>query len=113
MFKYIYKMLIKCYNTNENVDVNYEVCEYGNPYGHIKEFNKLNDNVKKDAHRVISTKALKLYSKNKIYGSVVDINGNTYDFDIFTDGSYRVTGVEKIKNNIEVIADGKYFKKNS
>lgn len=62
---------------------------------------------------MISTKALKLYSNNKIYGSAIDINGNRYDFDIFEDGSYRIIEVQKYKEISEEVANETNFNKNS
>ena len=111
MLKIIEKIFNRDYNINTHNVNNGEICEPGNPYGHVLEFNKLSNEIKKDAHRVISNKALRLYSMNKIFGSATDINGNRYDFDIFQDAMYRITGVEKCKNNIEEVLDEKYFEK--
>ena len=85
-------------NVNE-----YMICEPDNIYGHCVEFDKLPFDIKKDAHRVISSKALKLYSNSKLYGSVIDVNANTYIFEIFYDATYRIINVEKYNQNIEEV----------
>ena len=85
-------------------NVNFMVCESNNPYGHVDNFTKLDWGQKSDAHRVISPLALTLSGIETTY-SVKDINGNTYIFDIFSDGYYRVISVEKFKNNIEEVVD--------
>ena len=92
----------------------YEIRErdYGNPYGHIKEFIKLSAKEKYEAHRVISPIAIELAGIEDIY-SINDINGNTYIFDIFEDGDYRVIDMFIEKKRIKEVSNEKYFKKNS
>ena len=88
---------------------NYVIAEPGNPYGHIEEFIELRDDVKKAAHRVISSKALLLNSYGIDFGTAIDINGNKYYFDVFQDGCYRVSSVIKMKDSIaEEVAYEKY-----
>lgn len=112
MLKYIVKRIIKDYN-NIILDVNKNIIqESSNPYGHVKEFNKLKKSIKYEAHRVISPLAVRLADIEDTY-SVTDINGNTYIFDIFEDGYYRVSEVIKFKNYIKEVAYERYFRKNS
>lgn len=81
--------------------------EKNNPYGHVKEFVKLKQETQEEAHRVISPVAAKLSGTEEV-GAATDINGNTYKFDIFEDGIYRVSEVIKLKENIMEVADEIY-----
>ena len=111
MLKYIVKRIIKDYN-NIILDVNKDIIqESSNPYGHVKEFNKLKKSIKYEAHRVISPLAVRLADIEDTY-SVTDINGNTYIFDIFEDGYYRISEVRKLKDESKEVVDEKYFKAN-
>ena len=83
-----------------------------NKYGHIDEFIKLNTTQKEEAYRVISSLAIKFMGIEESY-SVTDINGNTYDFEIFSDGNFRVTKLERFKEENKEVLDERYFKKNS
>lgn len=65
----------------------YDVTESDNLYGHVRKFMILPKNIKRDAHRVIFPLALKLTGIEEVY-SVRDMNGNLYDFEIFSDGNY-------------------------
>ena len=104
--------LIQDYN-NIILNVNnFIISDKDNPYGHIKEFNKLNKNVRMDAHRVISFVAIKMANIENLY-SVTDINGNTYDIEIFGDTTYRVVNIEIFNNNVEEVLNEKYIKTNS
>lgn len=94
-------------NTNK-----YFVLERNNPYGHIREFYKLKKSIQIDAHRVISPIAIKLANIEDTY-SVTDINGNTYIFDIFEDGNYRISEIIRFKNYVEEVTDEEYIEKNS
>ena len=105
LINYIFKTEDLDYN--EFKENSYQVCESDNPYGHVKEFIRLNKNRKYEAHRVISPLALRLDGIEDIY-SVNDINGNTYKFDIFEDGNYRVIEVIELKENIEEVTNDKY-----
>ena len=60
---------------------------------------------------VISLIAIKLFDVEEIY-SATDINGNTYKFDIFEDGNYRVNEVIELKNNIKEAMHETNFNKN-
>ena len=80
------------------------ISESANPYGHVKKFNRLSKDIRMAAHRVISKVALELYGESKIYGSAIDVNGNLYDFEIFSDMTYRVIDVKKYKDNIKEVA---------
>ena len=113
MQKDIEKRKVKEYNLSIQYVNNYMVCERDYTYGHVKEFIRLRKNIKKEAHRVISNKVLLLNSYKKSFGSEIDINGNTYDFEIFSDGDYRVVNVEKYKDEIEEVSNEKYTKTNS
>ena len=95
----------------QNVN-SFEIYEPCNPYGHVKEFMKLNKETKYEAHRVISPLAIKLFGIEEVY-SVVDINGNAYKFDIFEDGDYRVSEVRKFKNVFKEATNDKYSKKDN
>ena len=87
--------------------VNFEISELSNLYGHSNNFMKLKKETRYEAHRVISPLALRLAGIEDIY-SVNDINGNTYKFDIFEDGNYRVIEVIELKGNIEEVTNDKY-----
>ena len=91
---------------------NYEIDEPGNPYGHTKEFKRLKNNIKYEAHRVIAPLAIRLIGIEDKY-SVTDINGNTYIFDIFEDGYYRVSEVRRLKERSKENASRQYNKKNN
>lgn len=112
MLKDIEKVKNIEYNLNILKVNNFLISESGNIYGHVKEFNKLKKDIKYEAHRVISKIVLELYSKGKIYGSAIDINGNTYDFEIFNDITYRIIRIEKFNNDIEEVLNEKYTKEN-
>ena len=109
LINFIHKLKVTSYN-----DFNkeyYIIGERVNPYGHVKEFIKLTKATQSDAHRVISPLAIKLFGIEEIY-SVTDINGNTYKFDIFEDGDYRVNEVLELKNNIKEAMYETNFNKN-
>lgn len=113
MLKSIEKEIKSLYNyVIQNVN-NYEICEPGNPYGHIKEFMKLKKDKKYEAHRVMSLVATILAAKEKDYGVVTDINGNTYYFDVFEDGYYRVAKIAKYNHLTKEVTNEKYIKTNS
>lgn len=101
--KSIFKNISKDYNDIENKVNIYEICEPGNPYGHVKEFTRLSKKVRYDAHRVISPIAAKLANIEIAY-SATDINGNTYKFDIFDGGDYRISAVIGLKKYIKEVA---------
>ncbi len=90
----------------QNVN-NFEICEPGNPYGHVRKFMRLKKEKKYEAHRVISPVALKLSGIEEVY-SARDINGNRYDFEIFSDSTYRVIDVAIYKEIIEEVLDERY-----
>lgn len=113
MIKDIEKLKNIEYNLNILEVNNFAISEPGNPYGHVREFKRLKNDIKYEAHRVISKRALELFSIGKIYGSTIDINGNIYLFEIFSDTTYRIVNIEKNKENIEEVANEKYIKKNS
>jgi len=94
MKKGIPKKEDESYTYNKLVNL-YLISEKDNPYGHVKEFMNLSKNKRYEAHRVISSKALDLYSKNICLGAIVDINGNIYYFEIFEGANYRVINVDK------------------
>ena len=110
--------LINCIFKIEDLDYNgfkensYQVCEPSNPYGHVKEFTRLSKKTKYDAHRVISPLAVRLAGTEEIY-TVSDINGNTYKFDIFEEGNYRVNEVIKLKNYVREVMHETSINKNS
>lgn len=112
MLKVLEKINIKNYNKSILSANNLYIFEKDNPYGHIREFNKLSKDIKIEAHRVISPLAVRLVGIEDIY-SVTDINGNTYKFDIFEDGNYRISEVRKFKNIFKEDIDEKYSKKNN
>lgn len=91
---------------------NFCVAENDNPYGHVREFNRLDKNTKIDAHRVISPFAIRLANIEDTY-SATDINGNTYMFDIFEDGNYRISEVVGLKTDYKEDLDEKYNKKDN
>ena len=97
---------------NEFKENSYQICESGNPYGHVKEFTKLSKKTRHDAHRVISPLAVRLAGIEEMY-TVSDINGNTYIFDIFNEGNYRVNEAIIFKEYIEEVINERYIKKNS
>ena len=113
MQKNIEKSKVKEYNLSIQLVNNYMVCERDYTYGHIKEFIRLRKGVKKEAHRVISTKALLLFSYNINLGAVYDISGNLYYFEVFSDGNYRVCEVQKYKDISREVIYEEYIKKNS
>ena len=113
MIKTIAERIINNYNKVIQYVNFYNIKEDDNFYGHVKEFIKLPRSVKADAHRVISTKALILYSNSIFQGSTVDINGNIYDFEIFSDGNYRISEVKKHKKISKEVANEKYFETDS
>ena len=83
-----------------------------NKYGHISDFLKLSIKQKEEAYRVISSLAIKLAGIEESY-SATDINGNTYDFEIFQDGNFRVTRIERFNKDKEEVLDERYSKKNN
>lgn len=105
------KVLEKTPSIEYNLDRNnvniYEIRErdYSNPYGHIKEFMKLDYKTRFNAHRVVSNKVVLAYSDGLIYDVAIDVNGNLYYFEIFSDSSYRITNIEKSKENIKEVAN--------
>ena len=107
---FIHKNEPKSYNDIK--DKYYIIDEKGNMYGHIREFIRLSKNIKFDAHRVISIVAVKFAGIEDAY-SVTDINGNTYDFEIFEEGNYRVTRIEKFKDISKEVINEEYFKTNN
>ena len=103
LIKSVLKIINKDYNyINED---NFIIAESGNPYGHVKEFNRLDNSTKRDAHRVISNKALSLFINNISFGAATDINGNIYYFDVFEDGYYRVVKVNRYNNDIKEVTN--------
>ena len=113
MLKSIEKESNNIYNyVIQNVN-NFGICEPGNPYGHVREFMRLKKEMKYEAHRVISPIATILAIKEKDYGVVTDINGNTYYFDVFEDGYYRVAKVAKYNHLTKEVTNEKYIKTNS
>lgn len=111
IINYIFKTKDLSYNYFK--DNSYQIYESGNPYGHVKEFIRLNKKIRYDAHRVISKKALILNLYNIEIGSATDINGNIYYFDVFEDGYYRIFRINNYKENIMEVANEKYIKTNS
>lgn len=113
---FILKKLVQKIINDYNKDIQYvnlyDGAESDNLYGHVRKFMILPKNIKRDAHRVISPFELKLAGIEEVY-SVRDINGNLYDFEIFSDGNYRIYEVEKFKDIDKEVADEKYFKANS
>ena len=103
------------YNYNKSIQYVNDFCvsEKDYTYGHIKEFIRLRKEIKKEAHRVISSKVLLLNSYGKIFGSEIDINGNTYDFEIFEDSDYRIVNVEKYKDINKEVMHERNINKNS
>lgn len=103
------------YNYNKSIQYVNDFCvsEKDYTYGHIKEFIRLRKEIKKEAHRVISSKALLLCSYNINFGTVYDINGNVYYFEVFSDGNYRISGLKKYKNVFKEVIYEEYFKENS
>lgn len=108
-FEKAYKMSYN--NTTNQADTRYATVK-NNPYGHVKEFVKLEQSIQKDAHIVISPLASKFAGIEESY-SVTDINGYTYDFDIFENGNYRVSKVELLKDKVKEKVDGQYSKQDS
>lgn len=113
--------MLKCIENLEMINYNivildvnnFEVSESDNPYGHVREFNRLDKDTKKNAYRVISMIALELYGKGKIYGSAIDVSANTYDFEIFSDATYRVIEVKKYNENVREAMYGRNIEKDS
>ena len=113
MLKDIAKRKVKDYNEVIQYVNNFYISEKDYLYGHNKKFIRLRKEIKKEAHRVISFEALQAYSDKMEVSSAIDINGNIYYFDVFSDGYYRVSDMEKYKDlNMEVI-DEEYIKRNS
>lgn len=99
------------YNSNTEAGTRYATVK-NNPYGHIKEFVKMKQEQQEEAHRVISPLAAKYAGIEEAY-SATDINGNTYDFEIFEDGNYRVTKIERLNENTEEVLDETDINSNS
>ena len=110
LLKDIFKKKPKDYNDIENLVNIYEICEPGNPYGHVKEFTKLNKQAKHDAHRVLSKESLLLCMNGFIFGTATDISGNTYYFDVFEDGIYRVSKIEKYNDAVMEVLNERNIK---
>lgn len=108
MLKDIVKKIITDYNEIIQLVNNFSISESSNIYGHTKEFMKLKKVTRYEAHRVISPIALRLAGIEDAY-SVTDINGNTYKFDIFEDGNYRVIEVERFSNIIKEDLDERNY----
>lgn len=87
-------------NINKTHDVRFATIK-NNPYKHINDFVKLSQKIQSDAHNAISPIAAELSSKGTLYGSSIDANGNTYDFEIFNDTTYRIISVELLNKNVE------------
>ena len=98
------------YNKSIQAVNNYIVSEKDYLYGHDKRFIRLRKDIKKEAHKVISYEALRAYSDKMEVSSAVDINGNIYYFDVFEDGYYRVSGIEKYKDLSMEVANERNFK---
>lgn len=111
MLKDIVKKVITDYNEIIQLVNNFFISESSNIYGHTKEFMKLKKVTRYEAHRVISPIALRLVGIEDAY-SVTDINGNTYKFDIFEDGNYRVFELEKFKDIIKEDLNERTYKEN-
>ena len=111
--KSIFKNKLKDYNDIKSKVNLYEISELNNPYGHSKEFTRLNKKIRYDAHRVISKKALILNSYNIAIGAATDINGNIYYFDVFEDGYYRIFRIDNYKEANKEVINEKYIKTNS
>ena len=110
-------VVCKTYNLNDIVSnniINEPSIKYSinNLYGHSKEFIKLPNRQKEEAYRVISSLALKFAGIEESY-STTDINGNTYDFEVFSDGNFRIIRMEVFKENNKEVLDERYSKKNS
>ena len=95
------------YNSNQQLTnaTRFAATRENNPYGHTTKFIDLDQQTQSEAHRVISTKALKLLNEGKAYGMEYDINGNLYTFEILSDGTYRITDVDLYNTLIEEVAD--------
>ena len=100
---------------NEKTDTKFTkfATRKNNPYGHINDFVNLSEETQGDAHKVISPLAAELNSKGKQFGTTTDVNGNTYDFEVFGDSTYRVTNVEKLKDCVKEVASDRNPNKNS
>ena len=83
-----------------------------NPYGHVKDFVEMTKKEQEEIHEVVSRLAAKFVGIEESY-SVRDINGNKIIFDIFSDGNYRITEIEKTKNIIEEVVDERNPNKDS
>lgn len=83
-----------------------------NKYGHVREFDKLLKNQKQEAYRVISPLAIKFAGIEESY-SAIDINGNVYDFEIFLDGNFRITNIEKYSDNSKEVSYETKINRNS
>ena len=83
-----------------------------NKYGHINEFDKLLKIQKQEAYRVISPLAIKFAGIEESY-SAIDINGNIYDFEIFLDGNFRITNIEKYTDNSKEVSYETKINRNS
>lgn len=90
------------YNKSIQIVNRFLISEKDYLYGHDKRFIRLRKDIKKEAHRVISPLALKYFGLEEVY-SATDINGNTYRFDIFEDGNYRVSDIVKLKDYIKEV----------
>lgn len=103
------------YNNNEKANTKFTkfATRENNPYGHIKDFVNLSEETQADAHKVISPLAAELNSKGKQFGTTTDVNGNTYDFEVFGDSTYRVINVEKLKDSVKEVASERNPNKNS
>lgn len=83
-----------------------------NKYGHAKEFIKLSNEQKEEMHMVVSPLACKLIGIEESY-SAIDINGNVYDFEIFLDGNFRITNIEKYSDNSKEVSYETKINRNS
>lgn len=101
------------YNKSIQIVNIYNIAEKDYLYGHDKKFIRLRKEIKKEAHRVISNKALLLCSYSIKFGTAYDINGNLYYFDVFNDGGYRVDEVQKYKDISKEVIYEEYTEKNS
>lgn len=46
-------------------------------------------------------------------GVAIDVNGNSYYFDVFEGANYRISRIEKYESSIMEVTNERYFKKNS
>lgn len=98
-------------NSTNEADTRLATVE-NNPYGHVKDFVEMTKKEQEEIHEVVSPLAAKFAGIEESY-SVRDINGNKIIFDIFSDGNYRITEIEKTKNIIEEVVDERNPNKDS